>query len=63
MIIKMDEYLYKNGDMYKVVYHWDEESTIGGFVSVFLQEFTRKLICNPLLYEENRNLDLLGFLF
>lgn len=49
---KMGDYLYKNGNIYKIVPHWDSEFTYG-FVSIFLQESTGQMYCSPYVIEKD----------
>ncbi|AOA04111.1 hypothetical protein [Carnobacterium maltaromaticum] len=50
---KMGDYLYKNGNVYKIVPHWDDLFTYGGLVSLFLQESTGKMFRSPYLIEKD----------
>lgn len=49
---KIGDYLYKNGNIYKIVPHWDDLFAYGGLVSQFLQESTGKIFCSPYLIEK-----------
>ena len=50
---KMDDYLYKNGNIYKIIPHWDDLFAYGGLVSLFLQESTGKIFYSPYLIEKD----------
>ncbi|MEI5989785.1 hypothetical protein A5881_001278 [Enterococcus termitis] len=50
---KLGDYLYKNGNVYKIVPHWDDMFAVGGLVSIFLQESTDTIFCSPYLIEKN----------
>lgn len=49
---KIGDYLYKNGDIYKIIPHWDDFIAPGLF-SVFLQESTGKIYRSPYLIDKN----------
>lgn len=49
---KMDDYLYKNGNIYKIVPHW-ENTPMSELYSIFLKESTGKIYCSPYLIKND----------
>ncbi|GGC98926.1 hypothetical protein [Enterococcus wangshanyuanii] len=49
---KLGDYLYKNGNIYKLVPH-QENHFISEFYSIFLEETTGKMFCSPYLIKNN----------
>lgn len=43
---KLGDYLYKNGKIYTLVSHW-ENNFVSEFYSIFLEETTGKMFCSP----------------
>lgn len=49
---KMGDYLYKNGNIYKIVPHW-ESTPMSELYSIFLKESTGKMYCSPYLIKND----------
>ncbi|OTN87606.1 hypothetical protein A5819_000052 [Enterococcus sp. 7E2_DIV0204] len=49
---KLGDYLYKNGNIYKLVPHW-ENNFISEFYSIFSEESTGKIFCSPYLIKDD----------
>ncbi|MBP2098857.1 hypothetical protein [Enterococcus rivorum] len=49
---KLGDYLYKNGNIYKLVPHW-ENNFVSEFYSIFLEEATGKMFCSPYLIKDD----------
>lgn len=49
---KIGDYLYKNGNIYKIIPHWDNNST-SELYSIFLKESTGKIYGSPYLIKSD----------
>mgnify|MGYP004726204701 CR=1 FL=1 len=49
---EMGDYLYKNGNIYKIIPHW-EILPMSEMYSIFLQESTGKMYCSPYLIKND----------